>query len=66
MNDFLVIKQRVGKYKMKKKKKDSNLKRENHKKKKRKRKDKWRRRQLEKISLKSKIYVLMCIIVGIN
>jgi len=70
-NDFLVIKQRVGKYIMKKKKKKKKEKTQiwrerTIRRKREKKKDEWRRRQLEKISLKSKIYVLMCIIIGIN
>jgi hypothetical protein len=51
MKDILVIKQIIDKYKRKKK---------------RKKKDKGRRKELEKISLKCNIYVLMRIIIGVN
>jgi hypothetical protein len=68
MKDILVIKQIIDKYKRKKKRrrKDSDLKKGNCKKKKRKKKDKGRRKELEKISLKCNIYVLMRIIIGVN
>lgn len=69
MKGILVIEQRGGKYRRKKRKGNEEktcIWREGTVRRRERRGDKGRRRELEKISLKDKIYVLICKIVNIN